>query len=534
MEYLTTLLGYSNFAVLDSLTKFALLVLFYVGPFFFIPMLMQRAGGMFSTLTGVVNDKSKGLFDRNRKWRSGMRKQNLQEALEDRSRRKSRGAKGVQEMARRVTMARQGGLSFNKERRAEYLAARKQLIQANAEKSIESDKGRNAGNDELQQLIARGKGDESTIRSDYVEKLVAGGMSEVEAEKRATEDIASWKAGHKIGDLKSGTARVTAFRSLLGSNTSLKGDDYVHEMMDMGAELINKGWMTDVDVAMAIKSNKMRGERAAMSASELISQLRVATKNKQNKRDVFYDEEAVNEDGTRGAVTDGMKQTLMNTVMDGADPGQLLGGRAETVEIMAPFLVDKMQQAMARGDESETQKYAAVLASWKDLAPQISPKKNDAVIKALKTTKDNAGNILPDGQTQPITVTIPGTNKELTIHQYMEAMRQGQYVEPELDDKGNQLYDEQFARDEAGRVIRDKITGANKKIRVPRMRVIPIASEEFNTRRRELGYSPSQAQQFAANQELQAQQQQWQQQQQRRIDDTLGGGLRPPGQGLMG
>lgn len=62
-------------AALDSITQFCLMILFYVGPFFFIPMLMQRAGGMFSALSGAVNDKSKGLFDRNRNWRGNKRKQ---------------------------------------------------------------------------------------------------------------------------------------------------------------------------------------------------------------------------------------------------------------------------------------------------------------------------------------------------------------------------------------------------------------------------------------------------------------------------
>lgn len=41
----------------------------YVGPYFFIPAMFKFAGGAFGTLTGMVNDRSKGLFDRQKKYR---------------------------------------------------------------------------------------------------------------------------------------------------------------------------------------------------------------------------------------------------------------------------------------------------------------------------------------------------------------------------------------------------------------------------------------------------------------------------------
>ncbi|MCA9323612.1 hypothetical protein KC992_00750 [Candidatus Saccharibacteria bacterium] len=47
----------------------------YIGPFFFIPKAFQYAGNAFSSIAGMVNDRSKGLFDRSRKYRSEKRKQ---------------------------------------------------------------------------------------------------------------------------------------------------------------------------------------------------------------------------------------------------------------------------------------------------------------------------------------------------------------------------------------------------------------------------------------------------------------------------
>ncbi len=46
----------------------------YVGPFFFIPKAFQYAGSAFGNLAGMVNDRSKGLFDRQRKYRGERRK----------------------------------------------------------------------------------------------------------------------------------------------------------------------------------------------------------------------------------------------------------------------------------------------------------------------------------------------------------------------------------------------------------------------------------------------------------------------------
>jgi hypothetical protein len=41
----------------------------YIGPFFLIPTVFRYAGGAFANLAGIVNNRSKGVFDRQRKYR---------------------------------------------------------------------------------------------------------------------------------------------------------------------------------------------------------------------------------------------------------------------------------------------------------------------------------------------------------------------------------------------------------------------------------------------------------------------------------
>jgi hypothetical protein len=47
----------------------------YVGPYFFIPAAFKFAGGVFATIAGVANDRHRGVFDRQRKYRAEKRKE---------------------------------------------------------------------------------------------------------------------------------------------------------------------------------------------------------------------------------------------------------------------------------------------------------------------------------------------------------------------------------------------------------------------------------------------------------------------------
>jgi len=51
----------------------------YVGPYFFIPSMFKLAGGIFATVAGIANDKNRGLFDRQKKYRQGKAAQNYSE-----------------------------------------------------------------------------------------------------------------------------------------------------------------------------------------------------------------------------------------------------------------------------------------------------------------------------------------------------------------------------------------------------------------------------------------------------------------------
>lgn len=53
----------------SGLLETMLILAAYVAPYFFIPFAFKTAGGLFATITGMANDRSRGLFDRQRKFR---------------------------------------------------------------------------------------------------------------------------------------------------------------------------------------------------------------------------------------------------------------------------------------------------------------------------------------------------------------------------------------------------------------------------------------------------------------------------------
>ncbi len=55
----------------------------YILPFFFIPAMFKFAGGIFATITGMTNDRSKGVFDRLRNARSNQGKKIMHRAQND-------------------------------------------------------------------------------------------------------------------------------------------------------------------------------------------------------------------------------------------------------------------------------------------------------------------------------------------------------------------------------------------------------------------------------------------------------------------
>ncbi|MDB5186487.1 MAG: hypothetical protein JWL85_1010 [Candidatus Saccharibacteria bacterium] len=52
-------------------------IIAYIAPYFFIPTAFKLAGGAFATIAGIANDRSRGIFDRQKKFRQGRTAKNV-------------------------------------------------------------------------------------------------------------------------------------------------------------------------------------------------------------------------------------------------------------------------------------------------------------------------------------------------------------------------------------------------------------------------------------------------------------------------
>ena len=66
--YITSQSAAGEESTIDHFLAFSIALIAYVAPYFFLPALFKAAGGVFSNLTGMVNNKGKGIFDKSRGW----------------------------------------------------------------------------------------------------------------------------------------------------------------------------------------------------------------------------------------------------------------------------------------------------------------------------------------------------------------------------------------------------------------------------------------------------------------------------------
>jgi MFS family permease len=63
----------------NTTVEFFMIIIALVAPFYFIPAAFKFAGGVFANLAGMANDRSRGIFDRQKKYRQEKRAQGFQD-----------------------------------------------------------------------------------------------------------------------------------------------------------------------------------------------------------------------------------------------------------------------------------------------------------------------------------------------------------------------------------------------------------------------------------------------------------------------
>lgn len=193
----------------------------YVLPYFFIPAMFKFAGGIFATITGMTNDRSKGVFDRLR----NARKKSAEGALHrarDMNYFKGASEKGLRAGLNKAitgaTLLPESGL--RPKRFADNMqAARDRREVAESEEFMKSVEGRQLQDDDHVAGILAAEaagGDEAAYRAAYQDRAYKRTGHYVD-EDTMDKSVAAWKRArrtHSVGALK-----LAAIRSGMNSST---------------------------------------------------------------------------------------------------------------------------------------------------------------------------------------------------------------------------------------------------------------------------------------------------------------------------
>ncbi len=190
----------------------------YIGPFFFIPAMFKFAGGIFGTITGMVNDRGKGAFDRLR----GARKKGYEKAWH--RAKEGNYYKGGKEGNWRQklntgimggTLIPESGLHPARfKENMTHAMGRRDLMES--EEFLKTAEGRQLQDDDIAAATEEAGGDEAKFRKILADRAYErfGGEENADAMNGA---VASWKAmSRRHGAEK---IKLAALRSRFNSST---------------------------------------------------------------------------------------------------------------------------------------------------------------------------------------------------------------------------------------------------------------------------------------------------------------------------
>jgi hypothetical protein len=362
----------------------------YIGPFFFIPALFKFAGGVFGNLAGMANDRSKGVFDRQRKYRGNTRKETMERAAAGgRIRSKNPLANKLNTVIGKGYAAKNAGLNpLNM--KANTNAAYDKVTAQKAAEVAEKDLNFAAfAQDDTVLKAATGNNSASTI----AQALIDSG------DQRFTGDKGSSIARRTA-------ALVTQTKSNMGQSVydkaalqaKAKAGTYYSNFGEMAKE-VNDVYKDDRQSAgsaiMQMKSSSLSAGRVdlggAGAGTTLLSLQRL------------YDEGFVNDAGEKK--TFGMNDAsteFIKDVVDSQGPSVLTHPsmkRKYLEKNIIPEMQTRLDKAMASGDTQKLSRELASIAGTYDTLAQSSPATAAIFadqLMAYKPTSANAYSPPPD------------------------------------------------------------------------------------------------------------------------------------------
>jgi hypothetical protein len=379
-----------------------------------LPLVAKTFFGFLGTIAGAVNDRSRGGFDRLKKFRGDTRSQRYQDAKQNKG--GYIGANAAGAVYRRATL---GGNPLTKKGRAKYNAAYATATRGTADEAIKNDNGFAAGNDDFNRLVAQdGMTGTRAVQTRAKQLMDRQGYSQSAAIKQAQQERAEFEVstGTQVG---SGTAQVVAYKFAVASNKGYNEDADGNELTAHERQkaiygdakaLVDKGLLSLSDAAAITKSNPNRVESAGVGFGNAMKAVSMG-------RDI----------------TPEFSNELSDEVLDHTDANTLLRARPESIKLLAPRMAQRIQNISQTGSSEDFQAELSRVANMLDEVGRAAPAKATIVANELMTAKVTDNKL---GYMSTRTVKdkftgkesqerfVAGIGDEITIRSAMERARQ--------------------------------------------------------------------------------------------------------------
>lgn len=400
----------------QSLLQSIVAVIAYYGPYFLIPLTFKFAGGAIAAVSGVAGDRTRGVFDRQKKFRTERTQQNMAD-LKAGNRYKGQNifSRRASSALQTASLAHKGGFTLDTEkRRARMQTARSGRTFENAMEFLEKNEAARAikGDDDKLWAVQNGNS-EQEVRA-ILRQRAPGRFAPNSVElDQATAEVMRFK--REAGD---STGRVAATIAQAGSGTG-----YNYKFNDDRDDMLTA-------IIAASGDNRSLGGRMLATMRPMALQ-----SGRVDLAGGGFAKQAIAMDARRTSLGGGpaysQQQARVDILQDvlNSNAGAAVAGKVEAIKHLAPVMKANVDDALASGNEVRAARELAKIAGKYDAAAQIAPQNAEALDEGvisqgidLPSLPDNIRMMLTR-QVQPDGSVSHGTETRMTIRQAMEKLR---------------------------------------------------------------------------------------------------------------
>lgn len=396
-----------------------LIIFAFILPYFFIASTFKFAGGIFGALTGAIQDRSRGLFDRQRKYRQDEREKKVDELkagnrLRGGTDSNLRGR--LNKALQTASLAPAGGLTLSRSKRSARMATARSLRDFdNASKFMQENAAFGAikGDDDKMWAMMNASS-EQEVR-DELKKRAPNRFSDPLVLDQAVAEI--MRAKREGGDQ---VTRIAATRAQAGTGTGFnyRTDGVNDDMLDSIIATSGNDRGLAGRMLAEMRGAAMQSGRVDLAGGGFAKQATVMDK----RRAALAGSASYSRDDARLEVLQDVLQS---------NAGAAVAGKVEGVRQLAPVMKANADRAMATGDKKVVARELAKLAGKYDAAAAIAPQNAEALADGVLDQGVDVGTLSPEVRAMlaPAIAEVQpdgtySSRTQITYQQAIEALRQ--------------------------------------------------------------------------------------------------------------